>query len=147
MKDKTKKYSNGEVTVVWKPATCIHSTICWKGITGLSSVFNPAERPWIKPEGASTQAIINQDKLCPSGALTYFLNDEVEAAIEAEPSKDIARVEVKPNGPLLFHGNCIVIDNQGNESIKENVTAFCRCGHSTNKPYCDGSHRKEGFVG
>ena len=147
MKDKTKKYSNGEVTVVWKPATCIHSTICWKGINGLSSVFNPAERPWIKPEGASTQAIINQVKLCPSGALTYFLNDEVEAAIEAEPSKDIARVEVKPNGPLLFHGNCIVIDNQGNESMKENVTAFCRCGHSTNKPYCDGSHRKEGFVG
>ena len=59
MKDITKKYTNGEVTIVWKPATCIHSTICWKRATGLPEVFNPMERPWIKPEGANTERIVD----------------------------------------------------------------------------------------
>lgn len=76
MKDITKKYTNGEVTIVWKPGTCVHSTICWKKMTGLPEVFNPMERPWIKPEGASTERIVEQVKKCPSGALSYYLNEE-----------------------------------------------------------------------
>jgi uncharacterized Fe-S cluster protein YjdI len=72
-KDITKKYSNGEVTIVWKPNTCIHSTLCFKG---LSEVFNPQKRPWITPEGSTTEKIIEQVKKCPSGALQYYLNAE-----------------------------------------------------------------------
>src|SRR5688572_6601346 len=78
MKPLTKHYSNGEVTIVWKNELCIHSTICWKQATGLPEVFNPAERPWIKPEGASTNNIISQVDKCPSGALSYFMNAEAE---------------------------------------------------------------------
>jgi uncharacterized Fe-S cluster protein YjdI len=69
-----KHYSNGEVTVVWKPGTCIHSTVCWKQATGLPEVFNPREKPWIKIGGAPTQRIIDQVKKCPSGALSFFMN-------------------------------------------------------------------------
>jgi len=76
MKDLTKKYSNGEITIVWKPKLCIHSTICWKGATGLKEVFNPAEKPWIKPEGAGSERIIEQVKKCPSGALSFYYNNE-----------------------------------------------------------------------
>jgi len=76
MKDITMKYSNGEVTVVWKPALCRHSAICWKGPGGLINVFNPMKKPWIDPSGASTERIIQQVKKCPSGALSYFMNDE-----------------------------------------------------------------------
>ncbi len=68
------KYSNGEVTVVWKPKTCIHSTFCWKG---LIEVFDPREKPWIKMERATTERIIDQVKKCPSAALSYFMNDEI----------------------------------------------------------------------
>jgi uncharacterized Fe-S cluster protein YjdI len=71
----TLKYSNGDITVVWKPNTCIHSTICWKG---LLEVFNPKERPWIKIEGASTERIIEQVRQCPSGALSYYFNNEAK---------------------------------------------------------------------
>ncbi len=78
MRDITKRYSNGEITIVWKPGTCIHSTICWKGVTGLSAVFNPAEKPWIKPEGASSEKIIEQVKKCPSGALSFYNNSDGE---------------------------------------------------------------------
>ena len=78
MKDITKKYSNGEITIVWKPNACIHSTICWKGATGLSDVFKPGEHPWIKVEGATTQRIVEQVKKCPSGALSFFYNEDEE---------------------------------------------------------------------
>lgn len=78
MKDLTKKYTTGEVTIVWKPDQCIHSRICWNHATGLPEVFNPMERPWIKPEAASTERIIEQVKKCPSGALSYFMNSEEE---------------------------------------------------------------------
>lgn len=78
MKDITKKYSNGEVTIVWKPAICIHSKICWDKLNGLPQVFNPRERPWIKADAASTQQIIEQVNKCPSGALSYFMNAKEE---------------------------------------------------------------------
>jgi uncharacterized Fe-S cluster protein YjdI len=71
----TKHYSNGEITIVWQSGLCTHSTKCWKGATGLSEVFNPAERPWIKPEGASTKRIIEQIEMCPSKALTWKKNE------------------------------------------------------------------------
>ena len=69
----TLKYTNNEVTVVWKPKVCIHSSLCWKG---LIAVFNPKEKPWIKMDGASTEKIIEQVRKCPSGALSYYLNTE-----------------------------------------------------------------------
>lgn len=76
MKDITKKYSNGEITIVWKPSVCIHSTLCWKGEKGLPAVFNPMEKPWIKPEGAATEAIIERVTNCPSGALSFYYNSD-----------------------------------------------------------------------
>lgn len=79
MDDITKKYTNGEVTIVWKPAMCRHSTICWKHATGLPEVFNPMERPWIRPENGITQKIVDQVKKCPSGALSFYMNSGAEA--------------------------------------------------------------------
>lgn len=144
MKDITTKYTNGEVTIVWKPNVCIHSTICWKGNNALPEVFKPAERPWIKPEGATTERIIEQVKKCPSGALSYYMNQDAEAPVSTSVE---SMVEVMPNGPLLIYGNITVKDIQGNEIRKNKVTAFCRCGDSGNKPYCDGTHTKNNFKG
>lgn len=67
----THKYSNGEVTVVWKPDVCIHSAICFRG---LHDVFDPKKRPWININGATTERIVDQVSKCPSGALSYFMN-------------------------------------------------------------------------
>lgn len=143
MKDITKKYTNGDVTIVWKPELCIHSGFCFRG---LNEVFDPKQRPWIRPDAATSDKIIDQIKKCPSGALSFYLNTEVtntdEIAVEAETI-----VETSPNGPLLVYGNVSVKDVNGVISRKNNVTAFCRCGASNNKPFCDGSHKKVNFVG
>lgn len=71
MKDLTKHYTNGEVTIVWQNKLCSHSANC---VRGLPQVFNARETPWIKPENATTQELIEQVKKCPSGALSYFMN-------------------------------------------------------------------------
>lgn len=135
-----KRYTNGEITVVWKPDICIHSTLCWKG---LIKVFNPKARPWVNIEGADSKKIAEQVEKCPSAALSYFYNAEGEK----KSVEDESIVEVTPNGPLLVYGNLKVRDAQGNETEKHKVTAFCRCGASANKPYCDGSHNEINFQG
>lgn len=73
MQDVIKKYKKGDLTIVWQPAKCIHSTVCWKAATGLPAVFNPFEKPWIRPEGASELELVEQIKKCPSGALSCVL--------------------------------------------------------------------------
>jgi uncharacterized Fe-S cluster protein YjdI len=71
MKDVKKEYTNGEVTIVWQSGLCQHSGNC---VRGLSSVFNSKASPWINPDNATTEEIIEQVKKCPSGALSYYLN-------------------------------------------------------------------------
>ena len=141
------KYTNDEVTVVWKPKVCIHSTICWKG---LIEVFNPKERPWVKIEGASTERIIEQVRKCPSGALSYYMNaetgfDEPEKVV-AEAA-NIMKIQVTPNGPYIIKTECLIVHGDGREETKTGTVALCRCGASSNKPYCDGTHRKNDFKG
>lgn len=139
MKEVTKKYSNGEITIVWKPNQCIHSTNCFKG---LPEVFDPRKRPWTTPENSTTERIIEQIKKCPSGALSYSHNGEKKETGEKENN---GFIEVAENGPLLFHGDIVIKEKNGNLLTRNNVTAFCRCGGSANKPFCDGSHKKIDF--
>lgn len=56
-------------------------------------------------------------------------------------------VTVKPNGPLLVVGPIALVDPTGQPVTLAagRPTAFCRCGHSTMKPFCDGSHGPKGF--
>jgi uncharacterized Fe-S cluster protein YjdI len=72
--DLVKKYKKEDITIVWKPGLCTHSTKCWKGENGLIDVFNPMEKPWIKRKGITNERIIKQIKVCPSGALSFEKN-------------------------------------------------------------------------
>ena len=73
MEDIKKEYSNGDITVVWEPKKCIHSTICFNG---LPQVFDPNKRPWVNIQGAASDNIVDQVKACPSGALSYYINEK-----------------------------------------------------------------------
>lgn len=69
---KTIEYTNGDVTILWKPDKCIHSGICVKM---LPQVYNPKERPWVKPNNATSEELIEQVSKCPSGALSMKPKD------------------------------------------------------------------------
>jgi uncharacterized Fe-S cluster protein YjdI len=62
----------------------MHSTICFKG---LPEVFNPRKRPWVEMQGAGTIRIVEQVKRCPSGALSFYFNEEGPQK-EAETSRE-----------------------------------------------------------
>lgn len=72
-------YSNGEVTIVWKPEFCKHSARC---VSQLPEVFDVKAKPWINAQGAATEQIVAQVKKCPSGALRYFYNKDGEESVQ-----------------------------------------------------------------
>lgn len=135
-----KEYSNDGFTIIWKPKMCIHAAECVKR---LPKVYNPNAKPWITIENATSEELISQIDVCPSGALTYKSNNiEKQIAMEAT-----TKIDVLENGPLLVHGTMEVTNCNGEKVVKEKTTAFCRCGVSQNKPYCDGAHKKAEFKG
>lgn len=136
-----KYYSNEDLTVVWKPEICIHSGVCVKL---LPKVYDPKARPWISIENASSEELRTQIDRCPSGALSYINNDK---NINDKKMNENTTITLMENGPLICTGPVTIIDAQGNKTVKENKTAFCRCGFSANKPFCDGAHKPNGFIG
>lgn len=145
--DKTMEYTNGEITVVWKPDVCIHAGECVKGSP---EVFKPKERPWIQIERSSTERIMSTIDNCPSGALSYRVEkkEEEDSSGEAEVESGAFRIKATKNGPFLAFGDIELEDGDGNVKLcKGRNIALCRCGASTTKPFCDGSHSKVNFWG
>ncbi len=143
MRDIVKRYTKGDVTVVWQPGLCIHSRVCFHG---LPTVFDPRKRPWVDMEGAEGAAIAEQVRRCPSGALSLAAS---EASFSPEAAKAPAPVSIEPqpNGPLLVRGDVEVRLADGNVERRQGSCTLCRCGQSSNKPFCDGTHARVGFQG
>ena len=55
-------------------------------------------------------------------------------------------IKIKDNGPYIVEGEFTLTDALGNP-IPVKKAALCRCGGSTTKPFCDGTHSKIGFQG
>lgn len=63
-----KRYRRDDgLCVIWDSRLCIQCDACWRG---LRQVFDLGRQPWVNIHGASTEAILEQVKKCPSGALT-----------------------------------------------------------------------------
>jgi uncharacterized Fe-S cluster protein YjdI len=131
-----REYANGEIVVEWRSELCFHSQRCVKA---LPRVFDSAKRPWIDMGGASTDEIATAVDGCPSGALRWRRADGTQP-----PDPETLEVEPMANGPLLVRGPIRVVRADGSSEAMPRA-AFCRCGHSNNKPFCDGSHRDVGF--
>ncbi len=140
MEEKRIKYKSEGFSVSFAPEICIHAGEC---VRGLPSVFNTTKKPWVNVAGASADEIIEVINRCPSGALKYELI-EFETKVEEEKMEK-TKVTVMPNGPIMIEGN-LTVNRLSGENIKDGEKLFlCRCGHSANKPFCDGSHKKAEF--
>jgi len=154
MEENNREYTNGEITVYWQPRKCIHATTCY---TELVDVFNPRKRPWVNMQGATTEKIIEIVNKCPTDALTFRWNKDLNKDTEkdlAEKKKEPVINPVQPvnikimkNGPLVVTGKIKLTDSNGKEYKTYSITSLCRCGASGNLPFCDGTHRKIGFEG
>jgi uncharacterized Fe-S cluster protein YjdI len=141
MMEKRVYYKSDKMTVSFAPKICIHAAECVKG---LPSVFDTSKKPWVNVPGANPDEIIEVINMCPSGALKYELIDFEQTNKELEMEK--TKITVMPNGPIMVEGNLEVKKMNGEELKQADKIFLCRCGHSSNKPFCDGSHKKEGFT-
>lgn len=137
--EKTKEYTNGDVTVVWKPGLCIHSAKC---VHGMPDVFKPKDKPWIQAEGANSEQLMKTIDRCPSGALSYYREGDTELVGSSAGTSPFT-VEILEDGPLMVSGPFVVTYRDGRTEEKKRNTAFCRCGQTGNVPFCDGSHNQE----
>jgi len=140
IKDKRKDYVGKEITIHDNRRICSHAAEC---VNNLSSVFKLKSRPWINPDSARTEEIIDTIRKCPSGALSYSINGiEYRDPNEREPM-----VTVSKDGPYLITGGIELIGDNiqwADGASKEHYT-LCRCGASNNKPFCDGMHKTVNF--
>ena len=135
----TRQYAGDGIVVGWEPSRCIHAREC---VSGLPGVFDPARRPWIDTAGASGAELAAVIRRCPSGALTY---ESVDPSVEPEDHEGVV-VRIVPGGPLVVRGTMTLTSPDGEVATTERAT-LCRCGGSANKPFCDGTHRTNGFEG
>ena len=141
---KVQEYSNDEITVRFDPNVCHHSAVC---IRHLPTVFDINKKRWVDVNGDSTEAIVDLVHKCPSGALTYQIKNAVAPEPEPMPEPDPILITIVPNGSARIVGKVRIVDLEGNLILETEKCSLCRCGLSEKKPFCDGSHKRAGWVG
>ena len=121
-----------EVLLFDNCSICAHAGLC---TDNLASVFRMKQEPWIDPNAAAVEAIVELIRKCPSGALSYTIED-----VEYTDSDYNPAVTIAPNGPYVLTGDIDLQDMPRGEGAVQGQCTLCRCGGSKNKPFCDGSH-------
>jgi CDGSH-type Zn-finger protein len=135
--DRRDTYVGETITIHDNRAACAHAGVCTDRLAG---VWRMGQEPWIDPDGALAEAIVEVIRACPSGALSYSIGGE-EAT---EPPQDPG-ITASKDGPYHVTGSIELADAPWGEGVSRNHYTLCRCGASRNKPFCDGSHWDAGF--
>lgn len=135
-------YTAPGITVTFDPNLCIHSGVC---LRTLPAVFDVGRRRWVQPESDEVAKVAATVERCPSGALQYRLETSPTPETTAEEPVVTAVVQASLNGPLLLEGPFVLLDEKGDIIRNVGRAALCRCGGTGNQPFCDGTHRSNGF--
>jgi CDGSH-type Zn-finger protein/uncharacterized Fe-S cluster protein YjdI len=133
-----KEYRSERIVVSFDPERCIHARYC---VRGLPEVFDPSERPWVRPDQANPDHVAEVLMRCPTGALQFECRDC--GAPEPIPQENVIAVGV--NGPLYVRGDVNIKGPLGETLLEDTRVALCRCGESRNKPLCDNAHKQTSF--
>jgi CDGSH-type Zn-finger protein/uncharacterized Fe-S cluster protein YjdI len=123
-----------KLTLLYEGKKCIHSRFCvtWGPRVFLANV----EGPWIHPDAMDVEALTEIAHVCPSGAIRYRRKDGKPN--EAAPPVNL--LSVREAGPYAVRAE-LVLDGRPADFR----ATLCRCGGSKNKPFCDGTHKENGF--
>ncbi len=125
------------VTIRFDATRCIHARNC---VLSYPNVYVPnVQGEWLHPDAASPESVFRTAQTCPSGAIQVFRNDGTASSNEAPI---VNTVRIRESGPLAIEAE-LLINGQPQETPR---ATLCRCGHSQNKPFCDGSHTDAGFA-
>lgn len=126
--------AHGPLELRFDGQRCIHARHCVLEAPQVFAANTPGV--WIHPERSTVEHGVRVAQQCPSGAITYVRHDG--GPQEQPPPVNLLRI--RENGPYALHAD---IRLAGAESHR---ATLCRCGQSSHKPYCDGSHAGAAFV-
>jgi uncharacterized Fe-S cluster protein YjdI/CDGSH-type Zn-finger protein len=132
-----RSYETEQIRVYWDSSLCLHTARC---IRRAPDVFDSSRRPWVQLDGADPEDVADAVQRCPTGALTFeWLDREDPAAVESPV------IELQRNGPYYVRGPVRVLSVNGEVLARGTRVALCRCGGTKNAPFCDNTHRLNGF--
>jgi CDGSH-type Zn-finger protein len=136
--DKPKVFEGSVIKLIDYEELCASARFCHRA-GGIWNLVKKCEDPKVK------QTMIEESCDCPSGRLVIY-DKESGKNIEPVLEKSIVAIEdpqVGVSGPLWVRG-AIPVDSAGGKTYRvRNRVTLCRCGKSTNKPFCDSSHYPE----
>lgn len=138
MEEDVHRYGGDEIDVTYDVNRCIHVRAC---VEGLSDVFDPDARPWVRPDEADADEVASVIVDCPTGALQFERKD----GGPEEPTPEENTITVVPDGPLRLHGDVELLTPNDETLLEDTRVALCRCGASANEPLCDGNHADVDF--
>ncbi len=133
--ERAKDYVGENIVVHDDRSICVHAGFCGNEVTNVWQMVKETGDTIVRSE------MIAMIERCPSGALTYSIDDSVN-----EPDLPEA-VAIIPDGPIWLSDGVTVETSGGQPLEARNRVTLCRCGQSANKPLCDGSHKEAGFTG
>lgn len=114
---------------------CVHAGFCGNKVSNVWKMAADTDDTVVR---AQVMAMVEK---CPSGALTFAVGGEI---IEPDLPQEVA---VVPDGPLWVSGALPIQRSDGEFIETRQRVTLCRCGVSSIKPLCDGSHKDAGFEG
>ncbi len=122
---------------------CAESGFCGNRLANIQKLAEETDDSIVRTQ------VIAMIERCPSGSYSYSLSDD-SPDIETDLPKQVAiTTEMTSDGPiqgpLWVTGNILIERSDGQPIETRNRVTLCRCGHSKNKPYCDGTHRALGI--
>lgn len=134
--DRHKTYAGEGVVMTDDRSICEHAGFCGDRFTNVWRMIKETDDPAVR------ERLIDMVRLCPSGALAASEEEDGEPMEPALPTS----VAVVEDGPLWVRGGVRVTGADGQDYEVRNRVTLCRCGASTNKPFCDGTHQEIGFT-
>ena len=130
--DKKETYPGKKITIHDNRGICSHAGFC---TDNLPLVFRAGQEPWIDPDAAEAAEVMRVIEMCPSGALSYSVD-----GVEKNNFHEKEEIHIAKNGPYYVRGAQKVEGIELEKGASTEHYTLCRCGHSHNKPRCDGSH-------
>lgn len=127
------RFPSPAITLTDDESLCVGAAFCHSQNSDVWTMVKHSEDTDVRFE------MMHRVLSCPSGRLVYEIGDEVQ---ELDYPVEIGVVE---DGPYWITGGISVTMSDGRELEVRNRVTLCRCGESSNKPLCDGTHKENGF--
>lgn len=132
--DTLQHYEGKDISITFNRSICSGAAQCVEKYSHIYS--SEGSTDWIFPDKGNSEEIKQSIINCPSGALSFQINQKQSSGETYEKS----RIDIVKKGPLHIKGDITLEGISFSTNANKQKYSLCRCGASQNKPFCDYSH-------